>query len=149
MKFHPPSRLPVFLLQSLPGRWFNVSERTSKRLLPGRFLSPDAPILEAFQSSVFAQESDMLTALPDEVAYVRLLKGAPLSVLIVLAIVDSRLKVQQLCVLTGYGLDEIIPALEMLSEYKFVERDNLHKGWVLSSMYALVLFEDERQQRRN
>ena len=91
----------------------------------------------------------MLTALPDEIAYVRLLKGAPLSVLMVLAIVDNRLKVQQLCVLTGYGQDEIILALEMLSEYKFVERDNLHKGWVLSSMYALLLFEDERQQRRN
>ena len=149
MKFHLPPRIPVILLQNMPGRWFQVPDRIRKRLLPGRFLTPDARILEAFQSSVFAQEADMLTALPDEVAFVRLLKGAPLSVLMVMAIVDCRLKVQQLCVLTGYGLDEIISALETLSEYQFVERDNLHNGWVLSSMYALLLFEDERRQRRN
>ena len=91
----------------------------------------------------------MLTPLPDEVAYVRLLKGAPLSVLMVIAIIDRRLKVHQLCVLTGYGPDEILSALETLSEYHFVERDNLNSGWVLSSMYALLLLEDERDQRRN
>ena len=91
----------------------------------------------------------MLAPLPDEVAYVRMFKGAPLSVLMIMAILDCQLKVQQLCVLTGYGPDEIICALETLSEYQFVERDNLHNGWVLSSMYALLLFEDERRQRRN
>ena len=149
MKFNFPPRIPVILLQTLPGRWFKVSERISMRLLPARFLTPDARILEAFQSSVFTQEADMLSPLPDEAAYVRMLKGAPLSVLMIMAILDCRLKVRQLCVLTGYEPDEILCALEMLSEYQFVERGNLHNGWVLSSMYALLLFEDERRRRRN
>ena len=91
----------------------------------------------------------MPSHLPDEVSYVRLLKGAPLSVLMVMAIVDCTLKVHQLSSLTGYGPDEVIVALEKLYEYRFVEMDNVHGGWVLSSLYALVLFEDERDQRKN
>ena len=65
----------MFLLRNMPGPWFKVSERLRKRLLPGRFLSPDSRVLQAFQSSVFAQEVNMSIPLPDEVGDVRLLKG--------------------------------------------------------------------------
>ena len=91
----------------------------------------------------------MVNQLPDEIGYVRLFKGAPLSVLMVMTISDCMVKEYQLCDLTGYDLDEIIRALEILQEYHFVERDKIHNGWVLSSMYALLLFDDQRQQRRN
>ena len=133
----------------MPCPWFKGSERARKRLLPGRFLPPDARVLEVLQSSLFKNEANMSRHLPDKVGDVRLLKGAPLSVLMVMAIVDCTLKVHQPSSLTGYEPDEVVVALEKLYEYRFVQMDNIHGGWVLSSLYALVLFEDERDQRRN
>ena len=91
----------------------------------------------------------MCSRLPDDVVYVRILKGAPLSVITVLTKVDCSLNLHQLSVLTGYPPDEIIPALEMLSGRHLVEKDSVNNGWTLSRLYALMLLEHERKVRRN
>jgi hypothetical protein len=81
--------------------------------------------------------------------YIRHFKGAPLSVLMVMAVVDCVLTLPQLVDMTGYEADEVLPALEYLYESRFIDKDSINNGWVLSSMYALILFDDARSLRRN
>lgn len=85
----------------------------------------------------------------DEVAYIRLFKGAPLSILMAMTLIDLTLNVRQLCALTGYEPEQVEAGLQLLLKYKFVQRDRVFNGWVLSSMYALMLFDDERTRRMN
>ena len=87
--------------------------------------------------------------LPDEVAYLRIFKGAPLSILMAMTLMDLTVDVRLLCALTGYHPEQVEAGLQLLLKYKFVQPDRIFKGWVLSSMYALMLFDDERTRRMN
>lgn len=87
--------------------------------------------------------------LPDEVAYLRIFKGAPLSILMAMTLMDLTVDVRLLCALTGYQPEQVEAGLQLLLKYKFVQPDRIYKGWVLSSMYALMLFDDERTRRMN
>ena len=87
--------------------------------------------------------------LPDEVAYLRIFKGAPLSILMAMTLMDLTLDVRLLCALTGYQPEQVEAGLQLLLKYKFVQPDHIYEGWVLSSMYALMLFDDERTRRMN
>ena len=91
----------------------------------------------------------MYKHMPDELLYIRDFKGAPLSVLMVLAVTDCYLSLPQLVDMTGYEADEVLPAIEYLHESMFIELDSITNCWRLSKLYALILFNDEQYQRRN
>jgi hypothetical protein len=145
----PPSKFLFTVLQKLPGKWFNVSEIMRRRFLPARFLLHRDPTIDTCLPSIFNNEVLMFRPIPEEIMYIREFKGAPLSVLMVMAVADCTLTLPQLVDMTGYDAGEVLSALEHLYESRFIEKDVIHNGWVLSSMYALILFDEARSLRRN